>query len=105
MRHEQGGLQLERPAGVPIKPNGAATLAARLDGRLLTDQAASDWKLSLHGTGASDHRIELDLASGSIARIYVVERLPGLPAGAGGARPAHTPLSAMTMSSDMLVFR
>ena len=96
---------LNRAPTIELRVDGATTLAARLDGKLLTDQSASAWKMSLHGTGDSDHRIELDLASGSIARIYVVERLPGLPAGAGGARPAHTPLAEMTVSSDMLVFR
>lgn len=90
---------------IELRVDGACTLAARLDGKLLTDKTASAWKMSLHGTGASDHKIELDLASGSIARIYVQERIPGLPGGAGGARPMHTPLSEMTMSSDMLVFR
>lgn len=90
---------------IVLRVEGAYTLASRLDGKLLTDKAASAFKMSLHGTGATDHKVELDLASGSVARIFVEERIPGLPGGAGGARPAHIPLSEMTVSSDMLVFR
>ena len=88
-----------------LRVDGADTLASRLDGKTLTDQRARSWSMSLHGTGEREHRFELDLSSDSIARIYIQERIPGLPDNAGGARPAHTPLTEMTVSSDMLVFR
>ena len=90
---------------IELRVEGAYTLASRLDGKLLTDKTASAFRMSVHGTGAASHKVELDLASGSVARIFVEERIPGLPDGAGGARPAHIPLSEMTVSSDMLVFR
>lgn len=90
---------------IELRVEGAYTLASRLDGKLLTDKTASTFRMSVHGTGARDHKVELDLASGSVARIFVEERIPGLPDGAGGARPAHIPLSEMTVSSDMLVLR
>jgi hypothetical protein len=88
-----------------LRVEGADTLASRLDGKAITDRRARRWAMSLHGTGATEHRFELDLSSDSIARVYIQERIPGLPDSAGGARPAHTPLTAMTVSSDMLVFR
>lgn len=90
---------------IALRVEGAATLAARLDGKVISAGSASRWSMSLHGTGASAHKVELDLAPGSSARVYIEERIPGLPDGAGGARPRHTPLSAMTVASDMLVFR
>jgi hypothetical protein len=90
---------------IALRVEGADTLESRLDGKVLTNQSASAWSLNLHGTGASEHKFELDLSPGSIARVYIEERIPGLPDGTGGARPAHTPLTEMTVSSDMLVFR
>ncbi|MES2015304.1 MAG: M28 family peptidase [Pseudomonadota bacterium] len=90
---------------IDVRVEGADTLAARLDGKLLTERLARTWKLSLHGTGSAIHTVELDLSPDTIARVYVEERIPGLPGGLGGARPAHTPLTEMTVSSDMLVFR
>jgi hypothetical protein len=90
---------------IELRIDGAATLRARLDGKVLSDRSADRWSMSLYGTGASAHRFEFELAPGSIARVYIEERIPGLPGGAGGPRPAHTPLTAMTVSSDMLVFR
>jgi hypothetical protein len=94
-----------RAPTIELRVEGADTLQARMDGKVLTDSTASSWSSSLHGTGAQDHKFELDLASGNIARVYIKERIPGLPEGIGGERPAHTPLSASTVSSDMLVFR
>ena len=90
---------------IELRLEGADTLASRMDGKLLTGQTASAWSMSLHGTGAQDHKFELDLKSGATARIYVKERIPGLPERMGGARGHHTPLTEMTESSDMLVFR
>ncbi len=90
---------------IELRVVGADTLRARMDGQLLTDKKASTWSMSLHGTGAARHQFELDLEPGTIARVYIKERIPGLPGGIGGARPAHTPLSETSVSSDMLVFR
>ena len=90
---------------IELRVEGADTLGSRMDGKILTDKTASVWSMSLHGTGTDGHKFELDLAPGSIARIYIKERIPGLPDRIGGERPSHTPLTEMTVSSDMLVFR
>jgi hypothetical protein len=90
---------------IELRVEGATTLRSRMDGKVLTDEPASSWAMSLHGTGSAAHRFELDLAPGGIARVFVKERIPGLPDNIGGERPAHTPLTATSVSSDMLVFR
>ena len=90
---------------IELRLDGADMLRARLDGKVVTDKMARFWSMSLHGTGDQLHRFELELSRGSIARLYIAERIPGLPDNAGGPRPAHTPLSEMTVATDMLVFR
>jgi hypothetical protein len=90
---------------IDLRVDGASTLRAALDGKVVTSHEAKAWSMSLHGTGDSAHRFELVLSSGTIARVYIAERIPGLPGGVDAARPAHIPLTAMTVASDMLVFR
>lgn len=90
---------------VTVRVEDAYTLEARLDGKVLTDKRAKQWSMTLHGMGGREHLVELDLSRGSIARVYINERIPGLPAEAGAPRPGHTPLTGMTIASDMLVFR
>ena len=90
---------------IELRLEGADMLSARLDGKVVTDKTARFWSMSLHGTGDSLHRFELALSPGSIARIYIAERIPGLPGNAGGTRPAHTPLTETTLATDMLVLR
>ena len=94
-----------RAPTIELRLDGADVLQARLDGKVITDKTAKFWSMSLHGTGDRKHHFELELSPGSIARMYIAERIPGLPDNAGGPRPAHTPLSETTVASDMLVFR
>jgi hypothetical protein len=96
--------QNKAPA-IALRVEGAATLAARLDGSALGGNSAMRWSMNLYGAGGSAHTMELELASGSSARVYIEERIPGLPDNAGGARPDHMALTGMTVASDMLVFR
>ncbi|HEU4846168.1 MAG TPA: hypothetical protein VFT05_18010, partial [Burkholderiaceae bacterium] len=89
---------------IRIRVAGADTLAARLNGKLVTNQRSKLWSMSLHGSGASVNLLELDIEADSIARVYIEERIPGLPDEAGHPRPGHTPHTGMTVASDMLVF-
>jgi hypothetical protein len=90
---------------IALRVEGAATLAARLDGAALGGNSAMRWSMNLYGPGASAHTMELELASGSSAQVYIEERIPGLPDSGAPARPGHLPLPGMTVASDMLVFR
>ncbi|MES2316736.1 MAG: M28 family peptidase [Pseudomonadota bacterium] len=87
---------------IELNVEGAQVLAARLDGKALAGKRTRWWSLSLHGGGARERRFDLDLSSGSAARVSIEERIPGLP---GGAWSGPAQLGAMTISSDMLVFR
>lgn len=83
----------------------ASTLAARLDGKPLSSTLSKMWSLTLHGRGGRENVIELDLEPDSMARVYIEERIPGLPGEAGKPRPGYTHGTGMTVASDMLVLR
>jgi hypothetical protein len=89
---------------IHVRVDDAYTLEARLNGKVITDKRSKLWSMSLHGAGMRENRIELDLEPGSIARVYIQERIPGLPYAAGKPRPGHTPHTGITIASDMLVF-
>jgi len=89
---------------IHIRVADATTLTARLNGKLVTNKRSSLWSLSLHGSGTSVNLVELEIETEGIARIYIQERIPGLPDEAGRPRPGHTPHTGMTVASDMLVF-
>jgi hypothetical protein len=89
---------------ISVRVEDAVTLQARLNGKLLTDKRSKFWSMKLHGMGDRENLFELDLEPGSIARVYIQERIPGLPDEAKNPRPGHTPLTGTTIASDMLVF-
>lgn len=89
---------------IAVRVEDAVTLRARLNGKLLTDKRSKLWSMRLHGVGDRENLFELDLEPGTIARIYIQERIPGLPDEAGKQRPGHTPFTGTTIASDMLVF-
>jgi hypothetical protein len=80
-----------------VRVEGAPTLRAKLDGKLLTERRATLWTARLHGTAGRAHRFELELAPGNITRVFVQESKSGLPHGAGAA--------GLTIAADMFVFR
>lgn len=89
---------------IHIRVADAYTLEARLNGKVITNKRSKLWSLSLHGSGTSTNLVELDIEPDTIARVYIQERIPGLPDEAGHPRPGRTPHTGMTVASDMLVF-
>jgi hypothetical protein len=89
---------------------GADVLRATLNGRVISSEKAATWSLSLYGMGGQPLDFRLDLASEKFARLFVHERIPGLPPHDIAPRPAGmlpplTPMTETTILSDTLVFR
>jgi hypothetical protein len=89
---------------------GADVLRATLNGRVITSEKAATWSLNLYGMGEQVLDFRLELQSGKLARLFIHERIPGLPphdlaARPAGLLPALTPMTETTILSDTLVFR
>jgi hypothetical protein len=100
----------------PVSPSidltlkGAGTLSTSLNGRPLTLENTNAWSLSLYGMGGQKLHFRLDLKTDELSRIFIHERIPGLPANPAGPRPAGmqppmTPMTETTILSDTLLFR
>ncbi|MES2757775.1 MAG: M28 family peptidase [Pseudomonadota bacterium] len=95
---------------IDVTLKGAGTLKTSVNGRPLTLENTNNWTLSLYGMGGQLLRFRFDLNSGELSRIFIHERIPGLPQNAVGARPAGmpppmTPMTETTILSDTLLFR
>ncbi len=89
---------------------GAGTLRSSVNGRPITDQHTNHYTISLYGMGGQPLHFRLDLNSDEMTRVFVHERIPGLPSNDIGARPAGlpppmTPTTESTILSDTLLFR
>lgn len=89
---------------------GAGTVRTSVNGRPITDQHTNHHTLSLYGMGGQQLRFSFDLNSDEMTRIFIHERIPGLPsndigARPDGTRPPMTPMTESTILSDTLVFR
>ncbi|MDB5910052.1 MAG: hypothetical protein JWP34_4166 [Massilia sp.] len=95
---------------IDLSMAGADVFRATLNGRVITSEKAATWSLSLYGMGDQLLDFRLDLESDKIARLFVHERIPGLPPHNIAPRPAGmlpplTPMTETTILSDTLVFR
>jgi hypothetical protein len=89
---------------------GADVMRATLNGRVLTAEKAATWSLNLYGMGGQLLDFRLELQPDRLARLFVHERIPGLPRHDMAPRPAGmlpplTPMTETTILSDTLVFR
>jgi hypothetical protein len=89
---------------------GADVYRATLNGRVITAEKAATWSLNLYGMNEATLDFRMDLASDKLARVFVHERMPGLPPHDLAPRPAGmlpplTPMTETTILSDTLVFR
>jgi hypothetical protein len=88
---------------------GADTLHATLNGEPLSAGPARGWSLMLYGMARQNLRFGFDMAPGRLFRIFIQERIPGLPPNdlppRSAALPDMTPMTATTVTSDTLVFR
>jgi hypothetical protein len=89
---------------------GADVIRATLNGRVITADKAATWSLNLYGMGGQVLDFRIDLESDKLARLFVHERIPGLPPHDIAPRPAGmlpplTPMTETTILSDTLVFR
>lgn len=104
---------LQGKASVPfidITISGADAYRASVNGRVLTHEKTHTWTLSLYGMGGQRLNFRFDLQPDKLARVFVHERIPGLPPHdiaprPAGMRPPMTPMTASTILSDTLVFR
>lgn len=104
---------LKSKAAVPfidVSLGGAGTLRTSINGRVLTDQKTNAWSLSLYGMGEQALDFRFDLNSDETTRVFIQERIPGLPPHGMPERPAEmlppmTPMTATTIMSDTLLFR
>jgi hypothetical protein len=95
---------------VDITLAGAGTLRSSVNGRAVTDQNTNHYTISLYGMGGQLLHFRFELNSDETTRMFVHERIPGLPANDIGARPAGvappmTPMTESTILSDTLLFR
>jgi hypothetical protein len=89
---------------------GADVYRATLNGRMITAEKAATWSLNMYGMNEAMLDFRMDLASDKLARVFVHERMPGLPPHDLAPRPAGmlpplTPMTETTIMSDTLVFR
>ena len=104
---------LQGKAAVPfidVTLSGADAYRASVNGRVLTAEKANTWTLSMYGMGGQRLDFRFDLQTDKLARVFVHERIPGLPPHDIAPRPAGmppplTPGTASTILSDTLVFR
>jgi hypothetical protein len=85
-------------------------LRSSVNGRAVTDQNTNHYTISLYGMGGQLLHFRFELNSDETTRMFVHERIPGLPANDIGARPAGvappmTPMTESTILSDTLLFR
>lgn len=93
---------------VQVRVADAPLLSASLNGKPLPVNHAGHWTLTLHGMADLPLDFRMTLLPDTTARVYIMEKIPGLPAGpraASGPRPLHTPLTEKTLATDMLVFK
>lgn len=95
---------------VNLRIEGTHALRTAVNDRVLTDTPTLSWSMTLHGIRDEPQRVKLDVEAGAVFRVYVEERMPGLPPHDAPVRqasmkPALTPLTETTVASDMLVFR
>ncbi|MDB5934826.1 MAG: hypothetical protein JWQ01_2170 [Massilia sp.] len=95
---------------VDVTLKGAGTVRTSVNGRPLTLEHTNNWTLSLYGMGGQLLHFRMDLNSDELSRVFIHERIPGLPPHAAGARPADmlpvvTPMTETTILSDTLLFR
>lgn len=62
---------------VELRIKGAEILSARLNGRLVSAGTANSWSMKLHGAGAGEQHVELELPSGAAATVFASVRTPG----------------------------
>lgn len=96
---------------------GPQVLASRIDGRVLTSEKSHYWSLNLYGMGTKRMLVSLDLEDAkeynlvkTAFRVFIQERIPGLPvpnlpARPDGMKPSLIPLTATTIAADTLLFR
>jgi hypothetical protein len=89
---------------------GAGTVRTSVNGRALTSGHTNNWTLSVYGMGGQLLHFRMELNSDELSRVFIHERIPGLPASGAGARPADmrppmTPMTETTILSDTLLFR
>jgi hypothetical protein len=95
---------------IDVTLSGADAYRATVNGRVLTNEKANTWTLSMYGMGDQRLDFRFDLQTDKLARVFVHERIPGLPPHGLGPRPAGmqprlTPMTETTILSDTLVFR
>jgi hypothetical protein len=95
---------------IDVTLSGADALRTTINGRVLTRERSGTWKLSLYGMGGQKLDFQMDLETDKLARVFIHERVPGLPPKDAPERPAGmlplmTPMTATTITSDTLVFR
>ncbi len=95
---------------IDVTLKGAGTLRTSVNGRPLTLENTNNWTLSLYGMGGQLLHFRFDLNSDELSRIFIHERIPGLPPHPAGARPAGllpltTPMTETTILSDTLLLR
>jgi hypothetical protein len=95
---------------IDVTLKGAGTLRTRINGRAVTDEHTNNYSLSLYGMGGQLLHFRFDLNSDELSRVFIHERIPGLPPHDMPARPAGmlppmTPMTETTILSDTLLFR
>jgi hypothetical protein len=95
---------------IDVTLSGADALRASVNGRVLTGERTSRWSLSVYGMGSQRLDFRFDLEADKMARVFVHERIPGLPPNdmpdrPAGMLPPMTPMTASTILSDTLLFR
>lgn len=98
-----------RAPTVVVRVEGAYPRRTWMNGRQLTATDSVKWITQVHGMGDTPLHFTLDMQPGKPFRIYVEERIPGLPREAplqlAAGAPRLTPLTETTVTSDTLLFR
>ena len=98
-----------RAPKVALRIEGAHPRRTWLNGRMLTHTENISWAMEVHGMRDTPMHFRFDMQPDKPFRIFVDERMPGLPpetplALAANA-PRLTPLTETTIASDTLLFR
>jgi hypothetical protein len=109
-RHVEFTLQAKPEVPVvDVTLKGAGTVRTSVNGRAVTDEHTNNYSLSLYGMGGQLLHFRFDLNSDELSRVFIHERIPGLPHGVparpAGMQPPMTPMTATTILSDTLLFR
>ena len=98
-----------RAPRISLRMDGAAPARSSVNGRVLTDSHYYKWSLDLQGMEDQELRFAFDFHGDPKFTVFVQEYLPGvperdLPPRPAGLRPALLPLTATTISADILRF-